>query len=100
MLVCIWANIMWETLSRNKVQYRMGPRKFEVKEGRNRPAKVDSNWSTDTRSPGFMCDFVISGDFERTKGVRCCFPKIQEEHEGISHDFASAQKSFDVGVMR
>jgi len=42
-LVCIWANIRWETLSRNKVQNRMGPRKFEVKEGRNRPANVDSN---------------------------------------------------------
>ncbi len=42
-LVCIWANIRWETLSRNQVQYRMGLRKFEVKEGRNRPANVDSN---------------------------------------------------------
>ncbi len=77
-LVCIWANIRWETLLQNKVQYRMGPRKFEVKEGPTRPANVDSNWSTDTRSSGFMCGFVISRDFVRMKDYDAAFRKYKK----------------------
>jgi len=76
----------------------MGSRKFEVKEGRNRPD--DSNCLNDTSSPGFMCYFVISRDFARMKCVPCCFPKMEEGHKEISHVFASVEKFLEVGVIR